>query len=228
MQSSTGTLSTWKKWSNRINFKNVLNKPSFQQSKRRKVGIANVDADSLEELKTSKPAFSNNNGLYSESTGSFKNIGTTLGESNSQQNEIYSNGNVTRETLVNSEVLENGNDKIINNHKSSPFTIKNNGFMIQPLKNSAVSKPSKKKKSFLRVISKSSLDRKHASASATKLPNEEQASSTTQEKIPNLKYNLTRRNTSEQFTHLGLLTPAFVLHPSIHHVSYFYIFIFLI
>lgn len=64
----------------------------------------------------------------------------------------------------------------------------------------------------------------------TSIPNGHQAensfshnsiqSSSVNTKNKKQKYKLSRRNSSEQFAHLGLLAPAFILHPSIHHVSF--------
>ena len=208
MESSS--LPSWKKWSKGITLKKALSRASLRQPKRRKIGVVAATATNPAEiLESSKTAFTNNELLSADS--SIKD--NSLTESNFDQTKFYSNGDVVKDTLLTSDVSKSspgGDSRTTNSHNSSPFTIKRNGFMTEPLQNSPNSKAEKKKRKFVNVVSKPTLDTEQSFSSSIHALKEE--------KSPKLKYNLRRRNTSEQFTHLGLLTPAFILHPSIHQV----------
>ena len=190
------------KFAKSVNIKRALNINTSKHAKRRRIGVVDSEclSTSTEVTKLPKTGFVND--LQLESTIA-------------SQEEFNLNSN-NFEIKTSNHSLNNVDDK---NHLhdsefvvSSPTLVKQNGFTAEhshvneTLKSSKLPAHRRLQKAFTNLKFK---DKKSIQSSV--LPEKEKKSK--------LKYNLRRRNSSEQFTHLGLLTPAFILHPTIHNVS---------
>ena len=197
-------LPSWKKWPKRISIKKVFSNTNLKLAKRRKIGIANAASSSSSDLcDVPKTTFLDGE-LQADTTKEQETNELKLNDQN-----LPSNGNIVRENAVNlttfDSVKTNG-DAIRAN--SSPVVVRHNGFLTETHQESKKSR----KKFSINAVSKSLFEKDQKSDDASVLLTQKQTT-------PKLKYNLSRKNSSEQFTHLGLLTPAFILHPKIHNVN---------
>ena len=190
--SSIPKVSTLNKWSQSVSLKKILNIPSTKLAKRRKVGVENAFNSNRAKSKVLQ-MFQTNKTL---APNECKENGATA----SKIHQLNADPTISKKTFIPDN---NAEDKIATNYTEvdSPNYIKINGFLS---KNSSF------------VINTNVLN----GHQPKDLSSESSEQSLTIKKKPSKqRYQLSRRNSSEQFTHLGLLAPAFILHPTIHHVG---------